>query len=92
VRAAGSRVAPEPPTPHPHYSGWQISWQLMGILPKRKRILAQVCLEAQHCEGFAEIRSGSCGGVKGLNNHKTKMAKDVFIIFMCKNLLTKIYI
>jgi len=68
VRAAGSRVAPEPPTPHPHYSGWQISWQLMGILPKRKRILAQVCLEAQHCEGFAEIRSGSCGGVKGLKS------------------------
>jgi len=27
-----------------------------------------------------------------LNNHKTKMAKDFFIIFMCKNLLTKIYI
>jgi hypothetical protein len=66
VRAAGSRVAPEPPTPHPHYSGWQISWQIIGILPKRKWILAQVCLEAQHCEGFAEIRSGSRGGVKGL--------------------------
>jgi len=44
----------------------QISWQIIGILPKRKWILAQVCLEAQHCEGFAEIRSGTCGGVKGL--------------------------
>ena len=62
----GSMVAPEPPTPHPHYSGVQISWQIIGILPKRKLILAQVCLEAQHCEGFTEIRSRTTGGVKGL--------------------------
>jgi len=25
-----------------------------------------------------------------LNNHKTEMAKDFFILFMCRNLLTKI--
>ena len=50
------------------YSVVQISWQIIGILPKRKWILAQVCLEAQHCEGFAEIRFGTCCGVKGLSS------------------------
>ena len=77
MRAAGSRVAPEPPTPHPHYSGWQISWQIIGILPKRKWILAQVCLEAQHCEGFAEIHSGTRSGVKGLSYKPSNFARAI---------------
>ena len=37
------------------------------MLQKQKLILAQVCLVAQLSEGFAEIRTQTTGGVKGLN-------------------------
>ncbi len=57
VRAAGSRVAPEPPTPHPHYSGWQISWQIIGISPKRKLLNH---LELIYPPGYIQIQKKQC--------------------------------
>ena len=51
------------------------------MLQKRKLIHAQVCLVAQHSEGFAEIHSQTTDGVKGLSLNKPINCKIFFLSY-----------